>query len=263
MWGRSEGSAAGCIRNEMLCPRSYPRNDFMNSESNRVTDIGTILVRDDLNTLDVTGRLENLTKHVLGDPRIQPTNIQGSFVRFRGGATRDVAWSTAGRRHDIGAHRRANGRRDRVRILRDDDGRKRWWRHVLLLALVASIVARGPRDGWRRHSSRSGSRISHGSKALRRMKLSQGGAGGQNAQMEETGAERLADVTGRRHGRKTRQVADEGCVGGDEVVSEAAKKDATRPWTGQPSGLERGQGKGRGNKEREGAEDRKRNPTPD
>ena len=130
----------------------------------RTTDI---FVWDDLDALDVAGGLKNLAKDVLRNPRIQPSHVQGAFVRLRGSAARDVARPAAGGRHNAGAHGRADGGRDGIVVLRDDDGRERR-RHVVLLlllllglrllALVGAIVAR--RTGRCRRSRRR--RVGHG-----------------------------------------------------------------------------------------------------
>jgi hypothetical protein len=101
------------------------------------------LVRDNLNTLDVAGRLEDLAQNVLGDSGVQSTNIQGPLVGLRRGATRGVGRAASARRgHDPSRHGRADGSRDWVRVLRDDDGGEGRRRHVLLSVALLAIVAR-------------------------------------------------------------------------------------------------------------------------
>jgi hypothetical protein len=100
------------------------------------------LVGNDLDALDVASGLEDLTQHVLSDSGVQSTNIQRALVRLRGSATRNVARLAAGRGHGVGAHGRADGGRDRVVVLRDDDRGERRGRHVLLWLALVSVVAR-------------------------------------------------------------------------------------------------------------------------
>ena len=80
-----------------------------------------ILVRNDFDALDMASRLEDLPQHVLGDARVQASHIQGPFVRLRSGATRDVAGTATGWRHDIGAHWGADCSGNGVVVLRDAD----------------------------------------------------------------------------------------------------------------------------------------------
>jgi len=47
-----------------------------------------VLVRDDLNTLNVSGGLEDLLEHFLGDSRVQTTNVESSLVGLRSGTAR-------------------------------------------------------------------------------------------------------------------------------------------------------------------------------
>lgn len=57
-----------------------------------ITDGGScrtyVLIRDDLNTLNVSSSLENLLEDLLGDSGVQTTNVEGSLVWLRGGAAR-------------------------------------------------------------------------------------------------------------------------------------------------------------------------------
>jgi hypothetical protein len=46
------------------------------------TDSTYILVRNDFDILHMTSGFENLSKHILCDPRIEPSNVQRAFVRF-------------------------------------------------------------------------------------------------------------------------------------------------------------------------------------
>lgn len=51
--------------------------------------IGTyVLIRDDLNTLNVSGGLEDLLEHFLCDSGVQTTNVESSLVWLRGGTAR-------------------------------------------------------------------------------------------------------------------------------------------------------------------------------
>lgn len=47
-----------------------------------------VLIRDDLNTLNVSGGLEDLLEHFLCDPRVQTTDVESSLVWFGGGTAR-------------------------------------------------------------------------------------------------------------------------------------------------------------------------------
>jgi hypothetical protein len=101
------------------------------------------LVRDNLNTLDVASRLENLAQDVLSDSGVESTNIQGPLVGLGRSAARGVGRAASARRgHDPSRHWRADGSRDWVRVLRDDDWRERGRRHVLLGVALLAVVAR-------------------------------------------------------------------------------------------------------------------------
>lgn len=123
-----------------------------------------VLVRNDLDTLDMAGGLKDLTQDILGDPGVQAAHVQGSLVGLGGSATGDVAGASAGGRHDVCAHGRADGGGDGVRVLGNDDRRERWGRHVLLgLAGSAAIVAGGAcRGRGGRHLSLRGGSVGHG-----------------------------------------------------------------------------------------------------
>lgn len=103
-----------------------------------------VLIGDDLDVLDVTSSLEDLSQDILGDSRVQTTNVQRTLVGFGGGAAGKGA--TAGRRHDlVAAHGRGNGGRDRVRVGWDV---QRWRRHVGI-GTVAIFVPRSSSIGLR------------------------------------------------------------------------------------------------------------------
>lgn len=122
------------------------------------------LVRDNLNTLDVASRLEDLAQNVLSDSGIESTNVQGPLVRLRRGAARGVGGASgARRRHDASRHGRADGGRDGVRVLRDDNGGERRRRHVLLGVALLAIVARRAGGGrWGRQAGARGCGVGHG-----------------------------------------------------------------------------------------------------
>lgn len=94
--------------------------------------------------------LEDLTKHVLSDPRVESSHIQSALVGLGSRATGHIARLAAGRGHGVARHGGANGRGNGVVVLRDDDGGERRGRHVLLglrLVVVAGRTAGGGRRG--------------------------------------------------------------------------------------------------------------------
>lgn len=110
----------------------------------RVDCFTYVLIGDDLDVLDVAGSLEDLSQDILGDSRVQTTDVQRALVGLRGGAARERA--TAGRRHDlIATHGRGDGSRYRIRVGWDV---QRWRRHVGIGA-VAIFVARSSSTGLR------------------------------------------------------------------------------------------------------------------
>lgn len=126
-----------------------------------------ILVRDNLNALDMTGGLEDLAQDLLGDARVQATNIQRTLVGLGSGTTTERA-AAAGRDDAAliaaGAHRRGDGGRDGVSVLRDV---KRRGRHMsrVRASVLAVLVARGARVGLRGRDLTRGRRrtvVSHG-----------------------------------------------------------------------------------------------------
>ncbi len=122
------------------------------------------LVGDDLNALDVASSLEDLAQHVLGDPRVESTNVQGSFVRLGRGTARSIARTStgAGGRHDTAGHGRADGSWDGVRVLRDNYRGERRRRHVLLgVSLLAIVARRTSRGRWRGQAAARRSCVGH------------------------------------------------------------------------------------------------------
>lgn len=73
-----------------------------------------ILVRDNLDILNVTSRLEDLAQDILGDSLVQSTNIERSLIRFG----RSSSEAGTGRRHH-GPVGRGDGAGDRVVVLGD------------------------------------------------------------------------------------------------------------------------------------------------
>lgn len=97
-----------------------------------------ILVRDDLDVLNMACSLENLTQDFLSHSLVQSANVEGTLVGLRGGATEATC---AGGRHDaslVGGSGRSDSGRDRVGVLRD---MKRWRGHRL--AILGRFKARG------------------------------------------------------------------------------------------------------------------------
>jgi hypothetical protein len=123
-----------------------------------------VLIRDDLHILYVTSSLEDLTKNILRNARVESTDVKRPLVRFgshtAGESTRAV-WG----HHTalIAGHGGGNSRRDRVRVLRNVQRRRR---HVsrVGLAILAAFEARSARVGLRRRRqlSRSLSVLGHG-----------------------------------------------------------------------------------------------------
>lgn len=90
------------------------------NEGKHVAVIGSkthILVRDDLNTLNVAGGLEDLLQDLFGDSRVQAANVQRSLVGLRSG----TAGTTSAARgiETIVTHGRANRVRVEVGVLGD------------------------------------------------------------------------------------------------------------------------------------------------
>jgi hypothetical protein len=99
----------------------------------------------------MTSRLEDLAENILGDARIQASNIERTLVGLGGRATTERA--AAAGRDDAAlvaarAHRGGDGSRDRVRVLRNMQRRRR---HVggILASVLAVLVARSARVGLR------------------------------------------------------------------------------------------------------------------
>ena len=99
-----------------------------------------VLVRDDLDILNVTSSFEDLTQNILSDARVQTTNIQGSLVGLRGGAANEGT-GTAGGCHIIAGHGRGDSGRNWIGVGRDVQRRRR---HVALVGgAVLTIFVSG------------------------------------------------------------------------------------------------------------------------
>lgn len=103
-----------------------------------------VLVRDDLDALHVSGRLENLLQDILGHAWVKTSYVESSFV-WLWCSSSDLT-SCAGWRHETGAH----GSWQRVGVLRDVDGEgHRWWRHVVARAIGEATLTRRCAGGGR------------------------------------------------------------------------------------------------------------------
>jgi hypothetical protein len=116
-----------------------------------------ILVRDDLDVLNVTRSLKDLTEDILGDTGIKSANIESPLIRLgRGTAGK---WAGATRRHQAAfvtsaSHRRSDSGRDGICILRDMQRRGRQMARSTLVLTI--LVARSANIGlWRRRQGRS------------------------------------------------------------------------------------------------------------
>jgi hypothetical protein len=99
--------------------------------------IAYVLIRDDFNTLHVASSLKDLSQDILRHPWIQTANIECPLVGFW---SRTAHVSPSARwRHHIARHRGGDGGWNRVGVLRDDDGSKRWWRHVGRVSLAVAL----------------------------------------------------------------------------------------------------------------------------
>lgn len=85
-----------------------------------------ILVRNNLDALDMARGFENLLQHFLRDSRIQSANVQGSLVGLWR-CTAHKASSAIGRHHLLSVHRGAQGCRYRIGVLGNAQG---WRWHV-------------------------------------------------------------------------------------------------------------------------------------
>ena len=106
-----------------------------------------VLVRNDLDILNMACRLEDLTQDIFGHALVQSANVESTFVGLRCGATKGGG---GGRGHQTavisGGHGRGDGSRDRVRVLRNMLWR---WREVgwVCLAILATFKSRGASVG--------------------------------------------------------------------------------------------------------------------
>ena len=113
-----------------------------------------VLIRDDLNALNMASGLKDLAQHILRDAGVQSSHVQRPLVRFRG-CTASIGGS-AGGRHDAAlvsasTHGRGDGRRDGVVVLRDMERRRRHMRWIgtalpVFVAGCASVELRRRRE---------------------------------------------------------------------------------------------------------------------
>lgn len=93
-----------------------------------------------------------MTQDVLGDARVQASDIQRTLVRLRG-STATEGTTAAGRHHaalvTAATHRRSDRGRDRIGVLRNMERRGRQVRRVRA-GVLAILVARRTRVGLRR-----------------------------------------------------------------------------------------------------------------
>lgn len=193
----------------------------------------------------MSSRLEDLTQHVLCDPRVQPSNVQCPFVRLGGSSARNISGCVAGGRQNAGGHGRANRGGNGVIVLGDDDGRELRRRHMLLrIALVATIVAWGARGGrWRRHGGRRSLRVSHGCDYEAENRVAGDGEMRESRRGEVSNAQQAlqkARCVRRSRRRGVRRQSDgEGGEQGVGKVAEAAQGKGRQKWLdAQPTGTE-------------------------
>lgn len=96
-----------------------------------------VLVGNDLDTLDMAGRLKYLSQDIFRDTCIQASYVQGAFVWLRGSSTHVAA--SSGRRHHIPRHWGGDGGRDWVGVLGNNHWGKRWRRHMRRVALAITL----------------------------------------------------------------------------------------------------------------------------
>lgn len=114
---------------------------------------------------------EDLFEDILSHPGVQTTDVESSLVRLRGRPAHKP--TRAGRRHHVPGHRRGDGGRDRVGILRNHHGRARRRRHVGRIRRSVTLRAIVMLSGGSRRSlrdvrgSRGGNVISHCEKTAR------------------------------------------------------------------------------------------------
>ena len=126
----------------MQAPRDDIRRDKKRMGTHGCVRVCThVLIWYNLHVLHMSRRLKNLPQHILRDPRIKPTNIQRSLVRFGSCTT----WAAAHRGGKvIAAESRSHSRWEWVIVLRDVE--RRW--HVAPRAILISSLT------WRRASNR-------------------------------------------------------------------------------------------------------------
>jgi hypothetical protein len=117
-----------------------------------------VLIRDDLDTDDMSSSFEDLLQYILRDPRVEATNVESPFVWFRGCTTHISASASWG--HHIPRHRRGDSGRDRVGVLRDNHGRsgRRWHVGGIGLAISLGCIVLLVRGSSRRLRRRMGRR---------------------------------------------------------------------------------------------------------
>lgn len=104
------------------------------------TDSTYILVRNDFDVLDVSSGFEDLSKHIFRNSWIQTSNIQCALI-WLWSSTSNKASCTIRGHHPILSHGRAYSGRDRIGVLRNNDGREGWRGHVRALSIVPIFVA--------------------------------------------------------------------------------------------------------------------------
>ena len=92
--------------------------------------------------------LENLPQDLLGDPRVETTNVKGSLVGLRGG-TPDGTAGAHGRTQTVKAVGIGHVHGERVVVLRDVETKRRLTRHTLAGAILVGGLARHAAHGWR------------------------------------------------------------------------------------------------------------------
>jgi len=119
-------------------------------------EVTYVLVRDDLDVLHVSSSLKDLPENLLGHPRVQTANVQGSFVGL-GSSAPDGAAGAHGRAKAIEAVDIGHVHRERVVVLRDVETKRRLLGHALAVAvLIALRLARLTTHGGRHGELRRG-----------------------------------------------------------------------------------------------------------
>ena len=100
-----------------------------------------VLVGDDLDVLNVAGRLKDLAEDVLGNPLVETAHIERPLVGFRGRAP-GKGGGAGGRHHPalVAANGRGDGSRNGVVVLRNVERRGG---HVALVGAILAVVLLG------------------------------------------------------------------------------------------------------------------------